>query len=435
MVGDPIPTLGASQAAKPSGPDSPGSGSPGGGKKSDDTRAWRILAVPLACLAAIALFLILTGEPPQPPPPPESPRTVIRVLLIKSAPEIKLELNGAWLLVPFPAESGDAIPVKDLGEVTLSAAGWSLEGEASTQLPDVSEIRIEPAVLVEGPDPKIGLEGRTYRGALWIRRSESGQLRVVSGVNLEDYLAGVIGHEMPLSWHDEAVKAQAIAARTYVLRERRPKRHYDVERDTRSQVYGGVMRTDARAQAMVRATKGLVVTHEGRMVTTYFHSTCGGDTIPASWVFRQVKRDTPPLMGASDCTCQPSKYYRFETQVDFRKIKQVSVALPLKSLEVTHWPRGNYVRQLILVGAEGKEQRWHGYSQARSYLRLKAPAFTATLDEDGLGATFKSRGWGHGVGMCQFGANGFAKQGYDAAQIMRHFYPKTELTQYTPDLR
>jgi stage II sporulation protein D (peptidoglycan lytic transglycosylase) len=392
---------------------------------------WRVLAIPLASLLSIALFLLATGEPPPPPKPAQGLRTTIRVMLVKSAPEVSLELEGSWKIVPKDSEQAPLV-VNDLGEVKLSAASWSLAGATTTQLPDVAEVSIEPTQLFEGPDPVIVLQGRSYRGAMRVRR-QGGSLRVINAVELEDYLAGVIGHEMPLSWEDEAVKAQAIAARSYALRERKPQRDYDVESDTRSQVYRGVMRNDARAQAMVRATMGLVLTHKGQMVTTYFHSTCGGDTIPATWVFKWIKEDTPPLMGARDCTCQPSKYYRFETPVDFRKVRQLRVALPLRKLEVIHYPRGNYVKELVLTGAKGKVQRWHGYSQARSYLRLKAPAFTATLDEDGLGAVFNSRGWGHGVGMCQFGANGFAKRGLSAAEIMLHFYPETELTTYVPE--
>lgn len=391
---------------------------------------WRILAIPLGSLIAIAVFLLLTGEPPPLPKPLAKIPTTIRVLLVKDSPEITLDLKGSWRLVP-SVDGVATSTVRDLGVVTLNGNAWSLQGSTTTALPETLEVRIEPAELLEGPGPILGLEGREYRGALLIRR-ERGKLRVINAVGLEDYLAGVIGHEMPLGWHDEAVKAQAIAARTYALRELRPKRDYDLESDTRSQVYRGVMRTDKRAQAMVRATEGLVVSYKGRMVTTYFHSTCGGDTIPASWVFPQYKEDTPPLSGAKDCTCQPSKYYRFETEVDFRAVRQLKVALPLTKLEAIHWPRGNYVKELVLTGAHGQVQRWHGYRQARSYLGLKAPAFTVTLNEDGLGAVFKSRGWGHGVGMCQFGAKGFAERGLNAEQIMRHFYPKTELTLYVP---
>lgn len=395
---------------------------------------WRVLAIPLASLLSIAIFLLATGEPPPPPKPAQGLRTTIRVMLVKSAPEVTLDLEGSWKIVPRgEGQEGQApLVVNDLGEVKLSAASWSLVGAATTQLPNVEEVSIEPTQLFEGPDPIIGLQGRSYRGAMRVKR-QGASLRVINAVELEDYLSGVIGHEMPLGWHDEAVQAQAIAARTYALRELKPQRDYDLESDTRSQVYRGVMRNDDRAQSMVRATKGLVVTHKGQMVTTYFHSTCGGDTIPASWVFKWIKEDTPPLMGARDCTCQPSKYYRWETPVDFRKVRQLKVALPLRDLKVIHWPRGNYVKELVLIGAQGKVQRWHGYSQARSYLRLKAPAFTATLNEDRMGAVFKSRGWGHGVGMCQFGAKGFAERGLSAEEIMLHFYPETELTTYVPE--
>lgn len=387
-----------------------------------------MLVVPLVSLIGIAVYLLLSQGSGPSLPPPSGEYVPVRVLLVKSAAQVSLELEGEWVVVPREG-SATAITIRGLGQARLDGRTWALEGPNGlyVALPACDEVAIEPKAAPPGPAPILGLEGRHYRGKLWIRRLSDGQLRVINTVELEDYLAGVIGHEMPLGWADEAVKAQAIAARTYALRELRPARSYDLESDTRSQVYRGVMSNDDRAQAMVRATQGLVVKYKGRMVTTYFHSTCGGDTIPASWVFTQVKVDTEPLSGATGCTCQPSKYYRWEKLVDLSRIPQLRVALPLKELRVEHWPRGEYVREVVFVGAQGREQRWQGYREARSYLGLRAPAFSAELQSGGTQAMFRGRGWGHGVGMCQFGAKGFAEQGLSAAQIMTHFYPGTEV--------
>lgn len=393
---------------------------------------WRVLVVPLVSLIAIAIYLLLSQGNKAPLPPPTGEYVPIRVLLVRSAPQIQLGLAGDWVVIPREG-SGEPMALKDLGAAVLNGHTWALEGSGpGIPLPACDEISIEPLNPAPGPMPILGLEERRYRGKLWIRRLPGGLLRVINTVELEDYLAGVIGHEMPLRWHDEAVKAQAIAARTYAMRELRPTRAYDLESDTRSQVYRGVMSDDDRAQAMVRATQGLVVKHNGRMVTTYFHSTCGGDTIPASWVFTQVKVDTEPLSGATDCTCQPSKFYRWEKQVDLRSISQLKVALPLRELRIEHWPRGGYVKQVVFVGANGLEQRWQGYREARSYLGLRAPAFDGELLAGGTEVMFRGRGWGHGVGMCQYGAKGFAEKGLSAGQIMTHFYPGTKVLPITP---
>ena len=91
---------------------------------SQSEQPWRVLAIPLASLLSIALFLLATGEPPPPPKPAQGLRTTIRVLLVKAAPSIKLQLEGSWKVV---AQGSDQAPlvVTDLGEVTLSAASWT----------------------------------------------------------------------------------------------------------------------------------------------------------------------------------------------------------------------------------------------------------------------------------------------------------------------
>jgi stage II sporulation protein D len=121
------------------------------------------------------------------------------------------------------------------------------------------------------------LGGARYRGALSVRR-QSGRLAAVNIAGLEQYIRGVVAWEMPASWHVEALKAQAVIARTYGLVSRKKGTWFDVYDDTRSQVYGGMRAEHPRTNAAVRATRGQVVRSGGALAWTFYHSTSGGKT-------------------------------------------------------------------------------------------------------------------------------------------------------------
>jgi stage II sporulation protein D len=120
-------------------------------------------------------------------------------------------------------------------------------------------------------------DGR-YRGALEIRPATFGGLNVVNAVGLEDYVRGVVAEESPSSWPAEALKAQAVAARTYAITTNKPGADFDHYPDTRSQVYGGMGSETGPTDLAVQATAHEVVTYEGQPATTYFFSTSGGQT-------------------------------------------------------------------------------------------------------------------------------------------------------------
>ena len=123
-----------------------------------------------------------------------------------------------------------------------------------------------------------GANGGSYRGALEVRPARLGGLNAVNALDLESYVRGVVSRESPSSWPAEALKAQAIAARTYAITTNKPGDGFDHYPDTRSQVYAGVAAETPSTDAAVAATRSEVVTQNGRPVTTYFFSTSGGRT-------------------------------------------------------------------------------------------------------------------------------------------------------------
>jgi stage II sporulation protein D len=123
-----------------------------------------------------------------------------------------------------------------------------------------------------------GVRNGSYRGALRLHRDDGRSILAVNELGLESYLWGVITAEMPASWAPEAIKAQAVVARSYALRNRRPDSVFDLYPDTRSQVYRGIAGETAAAVAAARGTRSLAVRYGVEIATTYFHSTSGGRT-------------------------------------------------------------------------------------------------------------------------------------------------------------
>jgi stage II sporulation protein D len=151
--------------------------------------------------------------------------------------------------------------------------------------------------------------GKRYRGTFEVTVSQA-RVRVVNGVRLEQYLWGVVPDEMPDEWPAEALKAQAVVARSYALAVRRRTGPFDLYADVRSQVYGGIASEEAPATAAVNATAGQVLLHAGKVATTFFFSTSGGKTANVEDVWLGSK-PTPYLVSVPDPHDSASPHHRW----------------------------------------------------------------------------------------------------------------------------
>ena len=163
-------------------------------------------------------------------------------------------------------------------DVRRSTPGRRRSARASRFAPRTGSCGRSPGPLRFNPGTAaLRLSGSGYRGMLRVR-AQSGLVSAVNDVGLEQYIKGVVPWEMPASWHPEALKAQAVVARTYGLVSRKTGQWFDLYDDTRSQVYGGMQAEDSRASAAVDATRGEVVRSGGALAWTVYHSTSGGKT-------------------------------------------------------------------------------------------------------------------------------------------------------------
>lgn len=288
-------------------------------------------------------------------------------------------------------------------------------------------------------DASIVLENKTYRGLLRVQRTAEG-LVFTNHVDIESYLRGVLRGELPRAFHRQSFQAQAVAARTYALymRAKTPaSRTYDVTDDESSQVYDGVQAEEPGAVAAVDATNGEVCVWGGggtdAMFCTYYSSCCGG----LSQHVNNVKpRDpnVPPLAGGVACNdCQSARHYRWgpvtisKAEVTKRLLARYSTLSKLGTvteLRPKELAKDGRIIRLEIVGSGGQKDTLMGedFRLSMGGRILKSTIFT--IVPQGNNFIFKDgRGFGHGMGLCQYGMDAKARRGMDYKQILTTYYP------------
>lgn len=283
------------------------------------------------------------------------------------------------------------------------------------------------------------INGRVYRGKLRLFSTNNG-LECVNVIDLEQYVAGVIGWEMIASWPLEALKAQAIASRTYALFEmqlsRGKDRQWDLDDSTRYQVYGGVGPSDnkrlwretAKVLQAREETNGIVLTHDGKGFRTFFHSTSGGHTADVRTALG-FDRDILPLAGAdlSDF-CKDAPKFEWTISLRDSEVGARLVENGMGNMDVIKMEKGEYSKSGHAVTMKVFNSRGRYVTvdarELRRVLGLYSTNFVAY--RDGSQWEFTGKGYGHGCGMCQWSARGMAKEGWKAGAILGAMYPGSE---------
>lgn len=477
------------------------------------------------------------------------------------------------LLLAIPAQAGTVVRVGLLtGESSFTV---SSARDVTVETPDAhpldhvqGPLRVEPApdgvrlggklyrgggVLLSPASGAFTINGKAYRGKLFVHHSDAGLLDAINDVDLEDYVAGVVGGEIPSTWPAEALKAQAVACRSYALAKMSQTRTslYDVVNSDKDQVYEGVSGARPSIEAAVQATRGQVVTYNGAIVKAYFHAACGGHTEDGQVVFGE---QASYLRGVDDPYCRESPYQHWDREYTVQQLRKALEGGGLTNLgqvlsvETRALDPSGRVGQLAVVAEKGEQvidgvdlRRVLGYRELRSTrftvrvaktipiyyenvqtgpdvretkvslipetieigfeetnpqyaayhidhpvvvmdqygklgrrkpqdmvaLRADAPVVVkihhgiytvgmdrtvtisrfvvnekqvTTVTRPGVTKTttiekhipvefvFDGQGWGHGVGLCQWGCRGMAEQGYNYQQILQHYYPGTTLS-------
>ena len=450
-------------------------------------------------LLSAALFLLLTCLCF--PQTAGAQDTHIRVHLL-SGNTVKVSTDGELLLC-----DGNQKLLTIHGGNTFSLKGGKfLIGESPSSL---ESFTLAPAV----ENSIVYVNSRAYRGILELKKREPGKFLVINHVDIEDYLAGVLGGEVSASWPRDALKAQAVAARSYVLFKKKFPRDpdFDVYSTVMDQVYAGIQGESPLLLQIVRETRGQVLTWQGEVIKAYYHSTCGGHTEDGAEVFPE---DASFLKGVPCGYCNVSPCFNWEKVLSCQDLtrvlrKNAVTSGELLDMKVTRTDDSRRAAELTLSCSDGEKvlkgselrmmigpgqlkstrfslkvlerredtvpiyfTRWYRKlpysrfindplftglfltmyslyslpqetgmeilpsampSRELQEIPVDAPSevLTSHLYETKVKVStryyFSGEGWGHGVGLCQWGAYGMARQGFDYAAILSHYYPETQL--------
>lgn len=316
-------------------------------------------------------------------------------------------------------------------QLLLNIDGMRLKPKQSTLLIEA----IDGALSLDGRlyHPKklsiygsdIKLNDRPYRGSLSIL-IDGGLFTVINSLPLEDYLFGLINHEISSKWPLEAVKAQAIAARTYAYFKlgSNKEKPYHLESTVTDQVYGGSSAEDERARRAVTETKGEMLYYGDELARSFYHSSCGGETESAKNVWG---KDFPYLKTVDDSFCSDAPNYFWSYESSFDKIHEIMKEKGYsftKNYDIRVIERSKSGRVLSIIVA-GVELSGTKFRQLIGYGTIKSTLFN--IEVSGNTVIFSGSGSGHGVGMCQWGAKGMAEEGRSYTQILDHYYPGTDV--------
>jgi stage II sporulation protein D len=377
-----------------------------------------VLSLLLAGLGALLLSCCWVRPPlpkvPLLPPAPQSivmPPTV-KVVIAESAPSFSVTCRGeaAWHATdgdsPVPLDAAPEGPwVLGVADGCLTINGVSLRCTRAEMLP--------AGALFQ-------LDDRPYRGGLLVKLSTKGGLDALNIVEPEAYLRSVVASEVYPRWPLDALMAQAVTARTYMLYALGG-RGYMSRLDM---AYKGASAESGPTDLAVDLTRGIILTYRDKVLPAYFHTTCGGHTASASKMFGGSP--ITPLSGVACEWCRASSTYQWHAEVPLARLNELLAARGIpaaRTLEPVETAPDGYARNVLING-----ETLLNASTFRLIVgggALKSTHFTVS-EQDGV-LVFDGHGFGHGVGLCQWGARGLAEAGIGWVQILQYYFPDAEL--------
>lgn len=283
--------------------------------------------------------------------------------------------------------------------------------------------KLSSPVIVESWEKPLSVNGRAYRGAMEIH-NVLGKLYVINLLSMDEYLCGVVPSEIMSTWRAEALKAQAVAARSYAYHHmlNRKDALFDLDATASFQVYGGIAAEKESTSLAVRATSGEIAVFENRPILAYFHSTCGGSTSDDEFVWNGSRMEY--LRGVGCEFCKASPYYSWEEKITLYEVRTY-LAKKYRGVGaiggITFKRNEGRVSRVTIVHKNGLlNLTGNEFRMLFPEKKLKSLYFEATKTSDGL--ILHGHGWGHGVGMCQWGAQGMAEKGARYKDILKHYY-------------
>lgn len=386
---------------------------------------------------------------------PEAP--LIRVGLAHGVRNAAVTGRGAYTVSVY-ADTMESWVARPGAKWRFGAAGGGISGSGSGKgfHIDAGTVRISPS-----GEGLLVFDDVAYRGEIEFFAPGPGSLTVVNIVDVESYLRGVVPREIgPRPEREiEAVKAQAVAARTYAVASggRRAGGGFDVFATVDDQVYAGADGEDPVCDRAILETAGVFISRDGEPIHAYFHANCGGRTEARHevWELPSVPYltsvwDTPGADRFNDAYCSSGTHFTWtETWTGSEISGLVREQLPAAASTPVRGPVGDLVDIRVSARTPSGRSRWLEVETSGGTYRVFGDRVRWLLRRPGTGkilrsswfeldvrtrggkvdeVTARGRGYGHGVGMCQHGALEMARRGHSYEEILRHYYAGIELT-------
>lgn len=345
----------------------------------------------------------------------------VRVLILKDKPAVSFKINGFF-------EIQDGLSKKVLFR------GKNLKATITVQKNRISIGKTSfksNKIMLKSDDPEaIYLENRKFRGNLIFIR-DGVRLSVINHIEIDDYVSGVLIYEASHYWPIEALKAMVVVVRTFALYQagENAAKDYDLTSDIYSQVYGGQTAERYRLNEAVEQTKNIMLTFQGKILPAFHHATCAGHTEDASLLWNI---DLSPLKGVLCDFCKESPHYNWHQvsgEAEIReKLKTAGYDIGrINDIVILGKDPSGRIKDLRII-SDKKDITISG-KDFRNIIGpnvIKSTNFSLSLINGDI--VFEGLGWGHGVGLCQWGAYFMAKQGYSYEQILKYYFPGSELS-------
>ncbi len=354
------------------------------------------------------------------------PPKMVRVAIVRDARELNIDIGGAYSFMDMDSgkiiNSGRRLPKS---RIRLLDKGLFI----GTNVFDVKRLLIKPT-----KDTYVVINNHNFRGDVLILRTANNKITVINSIDIEDYIKGVLYHEVSHHWPMEALKAQAVATRTYAIykMEQSYKNEYDVTNDIYSQVYGGKDSERYRTGLAVERTPGQVLAFQDKVLPAYFHAACSGMTEDANEIWNL---NLQPLRGVPCMFCQTSPHMHWKRNYRLHDIqlklnKEGYKIESIKEIKIMDRDRSDRIKNLKIISRDGTEITIPGkiFREIIGPNEIKSNKYEIKMQ--GYYVDFIGKGWGHGVGMCQWGAKGMAEQQFTYKQILSYYYPGSEIIDY-----
>jgi stage II sporulation protein D len=269
------------------------------------------------------------------------------------------------------------------------------------------------------------VSGTHYAGDIEVWKGREG-MYLINELPMEEYVKNVVGAEVSPTWDMEALKVQAVIARTYALYQKRVRRNtnFDLTSSVLHQVYKG-SNADARISYAVMHTEGEVLYYGDDLIEALYHSTCGGQTEDPSEVFGK----SYPYMRPVASRCEISPYWIWERKIPVDEIEKALAVRDIREIRITSYTTTGRVKTVGIVQGGGiMSMKATELRKSLGWSRLPSTNFTVTRHNGNF--VFEGKGYGHGVGLCQWSALEMAREGKTYREILSFFYPGTVLKVY-----